>query len=53
MTKGAILPSGVQIVYVDKPVGMSLTSPEGAEWWKKQTTVIDPQGKGAFQYEFN
>jgi len=53
MTKGAVLPSGVQIVYVDKPVGMSLTSPEGAEWWKKQTTVIDPQGKGAFQYEFN
>ena len=53
MTKGAILPSGVQIVYVDKPVGMSLASPEGAEWWKKQTTVIDPQGKGAFQYEFN
>ena len=53
MTKGAILPSGVQIVYVDKPVGMSLTSPEGAEWWKKQTTVIDPQGKGAFQYQFN
>ena len=53
MTKGAILPSGVQIVYVDKPVGMSLTSPEGVEWWTKQQTVIDPQGKGAFQYKFN
>ena len=53
MTKGAVLPGGVQIVYVDRPATMPLGSPEFNEWWTKQHTVIDPQGKGAFKYVFN
>ena len=52
MTKGAILPGGVQIVYVDRPVTMPIGTPEFNEWWTKQHTIIDPQGKGSYKYEF-
>ena len=52
MTKGAILPGGVEIVYVDRPVTMPIGTPEFNEWWTKQHTIIDPQGKGSYKYEF-